>query len=350
MMKRLIGAMILLGGGITAFGTPRYSVLYNQSCVLCHVDPAGGAARSLYGAQFFAYTDLAMKQTPMDELGAVQPLLNDQVQIGFDARSMFFGTDKPGTNTFMQMQGDLYLIFQLSPQWTFFLSKGLYSGFEVYGMGHFLSWNGYLKAGRFRPPLGMYPADHKAFVRERLGVDYNWAETGVEIGFHPQRFTIEIAATNGTTGFQDNNEAKAVTARADVRFPIGAVNLWLGATGRYNEVTGEKDQIVGGYGGLAFRRFILTGEVDYRDYLKQQLTSFLEAAYLLSRGWTIKVEHDFHDPDVDIESGSENMYVVGAEIVPTGFLQLIPNVRFHDIQPGEDADYYEAEIQLHIFF
>lgn len=335
---------------LAADATPRYSVLYNQSCVLCHVDPAGGAARSLYGAQFFAYTDLAMQRLPMDELSGVQPMLNDQVQIGFDARSMFFGTDKPATNTFMQMQGDLYLIFQLSPQWTFFLSKGLYAGFEVYGMGHFLPWNGYLKAGRFRPPLGMYPADHKAFVRERLGVDFNWAETGVEIGFHPQRFTFEIAATNGNTAFQDNNEAKAITARADVRFPVGPVNFWLGATGRYNEVTGETDQIVGGYGGLAFRRFILTGEVDYRDFQKQQLASFLEAAYVLQRGLTIKVEHDFHDPDVDIESGSENMYGIGAEIVPTGFLQLIPNVRFHDIQPVDEADYYEAEIQFHLFF
>jgi mono/diheme cytochrome c family protein len=43
----------------TATAIPRYSAQYNQSCILCHVDPSGGGARSLYGAQFFAYTELA---------------------------------------------------------------------------------------------------------------------------------------------------------------------------------------------------------------------------------------------------------------------------------------------------
>ena len=349
-------AIMLLLLALSAGAVPRYSVMYNQSCTLCHVDPSGGGQRSLYGAQFFAYTDLAMTPTPLEKLGAIQPMLNDQIQIGFDMRTVFYGLDQPAGNTFMQMQGDLYLNFQLNPQWNFYLDKGLYSGFEIFGVGHILPYNGYIKAGRFTPPYGLRLADHKAFVRQRLlGFGEAWEETGVEIGFHPQQFTLALAATNGSESFQDGDEGKAVTARADVRFSLSEVRLWIGASGRYNEITSAGDVqvnvVTGGFGGIVYGPLQITGEVDYRnDDTVKRLATFAEAALHLRRGVLFKLEHDFWDANIDETSGAENMYLGGFEIVPTGFLQLIPNVRFHDLEPGSDADYYEGEIQFHLFF
>jgi hypothetical protein len=351
-MRTLISVLlaIVICSSITS-AIPRYSANYNQSCVLCHVDPSGGGARSLYGAQFFAYTELAIKKTKFEELGKVQPMLNDQIQIGFDARTMFYGKDEPGTNTFMQMQGDLYLIFQLNSQWTFYLDKGLYSGFEIWGMGHVLPMNGYIKVGQFTPPFGLRTADHKAVFRDQRGMGYTWKETGVEIGFHPRRFTFAAAVTNGQTGFQDNDEAKALTIRTDLRIPVSSLLLWIGATGRYNQIDKEVEAIVGGYGGLNFGQFSFLGEVDYREYYEiGSLYSFAQLGYNVGRGVTLKAEYDFMDPDIDLESGAESMYVVGAEFVPFGFLEVIPNFRYHDLDPEEAVDYVEAEIQFHIFF
>jgi len=349
------GALTLLLLSLSGWAAPRYSVMYNQSCSLCHNDPSGGGQRSLYGAQFFAYTDLAMTPTPLEKLGAIQPMLNDQIQIGFDMRTMFYGQDKPSGNTFMQMQGDLYLNFQLNPKWAFYLDKGLYSGFEIFGVGHILPANGYIKAGRFTPPYGLRLADHKALIRTKLGFAETWEETGMEIGFHPQQFTFALAATNGTTSFQDADEGKAATARADVRFSISDVRLWIGASGRYNETTSagdvQVDVVTGGFGGIVYGPLQIMGEVDYRntDTIKQ-LASFAEVALQLRRGVLFKIEHDFWDSNIDEKSGAENMYLGGFEIVPTGFLQIIPNVRFHDLEPGSDDDYYEGEVQFHLFF
>ncbi len=353
---RITCAAILIAAffSLEAEAVPRYSVMYNQSCVLCHVDPSGGGARSLYGAQFFAYTELGMKGLALEELGKVQPMLNDQIQIGVDARTQFYGIDSSGYNTFMAMQGNLYLNFQLNPIWNFYLNKGLYAGFEVYGLGHILPHNGYVKVGRFTPPYGLRLADHKAFIREPLGLGMGWYESGMEVGFHPQNFTFAVAVTNGTTGFQSSGKGKAVTGRTDIRMSLGEANLWVGVTGRYNEEGQTLDRIGGVYGGVGLGRLFVLAEADYHHSLPlKELCSYVEVSALLRQGLLLKLEHDFHDPNLDVTSGTENMYVFGAEIVPTGFLQLIPNVRFHDIKSGPEYsgnDYYEGEIQFHVFF
>ncbi|TKJ40999.1 hypothetical protein CEE37_04865 [candidate division LCP-89 bacterium B3_LCP] len=333
-----------------SYGIPRYSVEYNQSCALCHVDPSGGGARSLYGAQFFAYTDLAMQEKPFEEIETVKPMLNDQIQIGLDGRTIFFGQDQPAVNSFMQMQGDLYLIFNLSPTWTFYLDKGLYSGFEAWGMGHVLPFTGYVKFGQFTPPYGLRLADHNSFTREKLGFGIGWRETGVEVGFHPEMFNLAIAVTNGTSSLIDTDEGKAVTGRFDFRFPIGDANFWIGATGRRNQVGSDVDVIAGGFGGISLGIIDIMGEVDYRDFVNTELISFAEVALKLRKGLTIRVEHDFYDPNLDQESGAENMYLIGLEIVPTGYLQLSPDFRFHDLQPGSEDDYIEGSLQCHVFF
>jgi len=361
---RIIAYSILVSAliGASCWGVPRYSVMYNQSCFLCHTDPSGGGQRSLYGAQFFAYTDLAMEPLLMDQLGKVQPMLNDQVQIGFDARVQTYGIDSTSYTTLMTMQGNLYLNFQLNPKWTFYLDKGLYAGFELYGMGHILPYNGYVKVGRCTPPYGLRLADHKAFVREPLKLGMGWYETGVEIGFHPQQFTFAISVTNGTDNalseFGTSTKNKAVTARTDVRLPIGKLNVWLGLTGRYNDTAKQRQAYRGVYGGLAFDRFFFMGEIDVHDSkpntaVVKEISSYAELSCLVTRGLLFKLEHDFRDPNIDYKSGIENMYVIGAEIVPTGFLQLIPNLRIHRVEAGNDYpgdNYLEGEIQFHVFF
>ncbi|MBU1880456.1 hypothetical protein KKA08_00370 [bacterium] len=351
-MRTIISSfVIVLLLSLAGYAVPRYAAQYNQACHLCHVDPSGGGARTLYGAQFFAYTELAVQETPFEEIGKIQPMLNDQIQIGFDARTQFYGEEYSESNSFLQMQGDVYLAFRLSDQWLFYLDKGLYSNFEVWGSGHILPANGYIKVGHFTPPYGLRLADHKVFVREKLGMQYGWQESGMEIGFHPEIFSGAVAVTNGSTQLIDADEGKAVTARADVRLPVGGAFLWLGATGRYNETMDVKDIIGGGYGALTFGPVTIMGEADYREMGNTaSLIGFGQATMKIRRGVTAKLEYNFYDPDIDYESGAETMVVVGCEVVPTGFLELIPNIRYHDFDNINIDSFYEAELQLHIFF
>ncbi len=351
------GRALLVATALTALvsqaavATPRYSVRYGQSCHLCHVNPTGGGQRSLFGAQFFSYTDLAMKTLSFDELDRVDPELTDQVQIGFDLRTLYTGADEPGTNTFLAMQGDVYLSVQLSETWFAQFDEGLRDDYEVMATGHVLPANGYVKAGRFVPPYGMRIADHTAFVRERLGFDYAWKETGLEIGFHPEPIDVAVAVTNGNTLLLDGDEMKAVTARGDVRTSALGANLWIGVTGRWNGHPDlPDDRIAGGYGGLAAGPVTVLGEVAFRRFRTDALVTFVELAALVSRGVTIRAEYDFHDRDVDETSGADNMWVLGAEIVPRGYLQLIGNVRLR--RPTDDAvpDVAEGDLQLHLFF
>lgn len=99
--------------------------------------------------------------------------------------------------------------------------------------------------------------------------------------------------------------------------------------------------------------FVL-GEFDHHESGSQrERRTFAEVSYRIDHGILVKVEHDFRDPNLNAKSGTENMYVLGAEIVPTGFLEFIPNLRIHDITSGPDysgKDYLEGEIQFHVFF
>jgi hypothetical protein len=355
--------VVVLGSGLSS-GVPRYSMKFNKPCNQCHVNPNGHGARNMFGAQFYAYNELAM--TKPEDPSKINPMISDQIQIGMDSRAMFYGSYYPdggtGANSFMQMQGELYLIYTLSPSWLFYLDKGLGGGpsgaaaFQVFGMGKILPLNGYVKAGHFTPPYGMHLADHKAFVRERLGFGTYWFESGVEVGIQPGDFLVAVAGTNGASGFQDNNEGKAVTAHAEYRRSFSDFHLWYGVSGRFNYLGKDlEDRLGGAYGGLAYGNLAFMGEIDYRDQKvgaaqTKSLVSFAELSYLAMRGLTLKVEHDFQDSDLDLQSGVENMYVLGAEVVPTGFLQLIPNLRFHDRSQGTNQDYLELELQLHLFY
>jgi hypothetical protein len=364
--KFILGLLVIGVCSGISLAVPRYAMKYNQSCSQCHINPNGHGARNLFGAQFFAYNELAM--TKPENPAAMNPMINDQVQIGLDSRTMFYGVLKqkgqPGSNSFMQMQGELYLIYNFSSAWLFYLDKGLgggpsgAGGFQVFGLGRILPLNGYLKAGHFTPPYGMHLADHKAFIRSRMGfgtLGAYWEETGVEIGIQPGSFLLAIAATNGSSAFTDADEGKAVTAHADFRRSFSDLHLWYGVSGRFNKVSIQEDRLGGVYGGITYQKFSLLGEADYRSQKTgnqevKSLASFVELSWLLRPGITLRLEQDYFDPDLDLQTGSENMYVAGAEIVPTGFLQIIPNARFHDLQPGTTQDYYELEVQLHLFY
>ena len=331
---------------------PRYSIQYDQGCALCHSNPTGGGQRSLFGAQFFSYSDLAMKTLGFDELETVNPQITDQLQVGFDARTLYSASDRPRANTFFEMQGDLYLQFQLDERWRLLLDKGLYDNFELMAIGHVLAQTGYVKIGHFVPPFGMRQTDHTAFVRERVGYGTGFRETGIEIGFHPERINAAFSVTNGSSAAIDEDEEKAITGRVDVRRRLGSVSTWLGATGRWNERPDDLDaaRSAGGYGGIRLGAVSLLGEVIFKRVERDMVATFAELAVVATQGVTLRLEHQFFDPDEDVELGAENKVAVGFEVVPTGFMQVIGGVGVIDPTDDDGKRRTEGNLLLHIFY
>ena len=93
--------------------------------------------------------------------------------VGADLRTLYMvrsipdssGTSARTENSFWQMQGDLYLNFRISKKVALYLKKGLYSGFEAFGLLQILPLNGHVKVGKFVPNYGMRMDDHTTFVR-----------------------------------------------------------------------------------------------------------------------------------------------------------------------------------------
>jgi hypothetical protein len=337
--------------GAEAAATPRYALEVGQTCALCHVDPTGGGQRSLFGAQFFAYTDLAMKPVPFDELEGIDPRISDAIQMGFDVRSLYFGGDEPAQSSFFQMQGDLYLDVRLSDEAEVAFDRGLRDDFELATILHILPATGYVKIGRFTPPYGMRLPDHNAFVRERLDVGTSFKETGLELGFHPERVSAAVSVTNGNRLQLDDGEEKAVTGRIDLRSRLGGVRTWVGVTGRVNDSSvSDDDAIVGAYGGAASGPVSILAEIGHRERTTESLSTYLEIAVTPVRGLTLRAEHHFFDPDVDLADGSENMFVGGVKLVPRGYLGVLVNARYRDRDGPDGGERWQGELLLHAFY
>lgn len=229
LLRRCFVLTFALLAATSAFAEPHFTVLFGQSCFLCHANPTGRAMRSLYGSQFFAPTYLPPKPVEFELLEKLKPQLSESVTIGADLRTIWvsqdIGADTAGqgaaglenpmsTNrgTFAQMEG--YLYFSLEPAENFMImySHGVADAngrFEAYGMARRLPLHGFIKAGQFQENYGFAFADHTAFVRTGLLQNWNGSYfasptpphygVGAEAGISTHRIGITGSFTNAQT-------------------------------------------------------------------------------------------------------------------------------------------------------
>lgn len=345
---------------------PRFSVEYGQSCQLCHHNPNGGGMRSLYGAQFFSYTDLAL--TRLEDLGKLEkitPKIGENFQFGADFRTLYYSRWKDvEDNSFLTMQGDLYLAITPSDNTLIYLEKGLGSAFETYALLHGLPGKLAIKAGRFIPSYGWRFADHKSYVRDYLGFSQFpelgprlTEDSGIEGGFHHLNWDWTLALTNGVSGFIDADEGKALTTRGSFRWALGETNLTLGGCYRYAQVglANPVKRYAGGFWGLNWRGFTAIGETDLvvndpaENRTAMATTNII--GYEVHNGFDLNLAYDFLDTDIDKKSGSRTRYKLFSEIYITGYLELVPSVEWHTIETSNTTtEYGSGELQLHLWF
>ncbi len=344
-----------------ARAVPRYAARYHQRCGLCHQDVSGGGMRSSYASQFLAPTELAWRTTPSEELEQIDPSIGRNVSVGFDLRTFHHYTDDGRTpGNFFQMQGDLYLAFQLNDRLSAYLDRGMSGSTELFGTVHLLPASGYVKVGRFAPPYGWRFADHEAFVRDLQGfAPPTHTDVGFEIGLFPGRFTLQAALLNGAPGSpRDNDRRLAVAGRGSWRWRLGELKACVGGSGWHHDFEGGSSAVTGPFWSLAWGRLTWLGELGWmRDDAAvgadtQSWTASHEVALQLVQGLDLIATYDFHDPDIDVESGTRERIGGGLEFFTYPFLQLRLFCNLHRTEGSAlgDEDYVQTEGQVHFLY
>ena len=348
----------MLSAGV-ALAIPRFTAKVEQKCNLCHISPNGGGMRNCFGGQFFAQTEMAAHSVPFEEIEQFNPMLSDNISLGADLRTLyhFSDSDSGRQSTLFQMEGNFYLNAQFNKRVSALLNKGLYSGFEAFGLAYILPLQGYVKIGKFQPGYGWYFDDHTSFVREKMIWPPNSYDTGIEFGIMPHALSASLGFFNGTTSMLDEGKGKAVAARVEYRRHLGNLGLGIGGSYYLNSRVSGDFNMYGPFYYVNAGKFIYTGEV---DWLKNKLgttdsISFAtthELAYQLRQGIWLRAQYDFFDRNTDHKTGSITRYGFGFQYFPIGFVEIAPLFRYYDESyPGDKHNrYFVYDGQIHFFF
>ncbi|MFA6468153.1 MAG: hypothetical protein WCW35_04585 [Bacteroidota bacterium] len=376
-MKRLMLFLFIVGIVITsANALPKFATRQGAKCQSCHINPTGKGMRSTFGSTY-GREELTMatykEETDIEEYS---PMLNDFFTVGMDYRTLFYYREQTTTSSFFQMQGDLYLDLRLNKKFRIYIDKGLYSGFEVFGLAKVLPIDGYIKLGNFVPSYGLKMDDHNLLIRGGsffpinpalaaypggLGFGQGSEDTGLEFGFNPSIFTVNVGLFNGRKGGlagTGGTKNKAVVVRADANVQTDFINFNVGGS-VYNLPTAGgpgKTQIMGAFGVFTFNNnFTVQGEFDilttYNSTLNKQVSGNImygELNYLLTEGIDLKLGYEYYDPNVDLQDGNISRFTVGAEIFPMTGLEVRPLYRINQEKPSELSN-NELHIMFHFY-
>jgi hypothetical protein len=281
---------------------------------------------------------------------------------------MFFSSRDDPTNPqdFFQMQGNLYLSFQMSDRLLAHMSRGLSSTYEVFGLGYFLPANGYIKVGRFTPDFGWRISDHTAFVREFTGfVPPSHTDVGVEAGIYPGRFAITSSLQNGNPGstqesFADND--LQVAGRASYRGNVGGLAFVLGGSALRNRTILGDRTVAGPLGYLSWKGLTWLWEADFAEMdsagagTAKSWYASNELSYQAVRGLDLITTFDYWDPNRSADTGTRIRYGLGVESMPYPFVMVNAAVNLYRNKEGDlgmavtDPEYDEVVLQVHFFY
>lgn len=363
------GALLVFVTTIEAEALPRFAARTGSKCQSCHINPSGGAMRQTFGMQYGREKLPVPAWSPDFELEDFTNLLTNFLGVGVDFRTLYLyqeipdtagGADgKKTTDAFWQMQGDLYLNLKVAKKVGLFLKKGLYSGFEVFGLLSMLPANGHIKVGKFIPNYGTKIDDHTAYIRTYTGFSPVLGRpelTGLEAGVSPGVFTVVGGLYNAEDGFGSAaSSSKAYLGRAEAI--VGVSNDFnVGLGGNLFATTtsaGDHQRLYGGFASASYSDLTVFGEADWiaTDLAEETQTGFVayvEANFLVTPGVDIKAAYDFYDEDLDYKTGSVSRYSLGFEFFPIVGVELRPMYRIVVDEP-RNVKNNEFHFLLHFY-
>jgi hypothetical protein len=323
--------------------------------------------RQAFGAQYGRET-LPVPEWAADlELEDLTTAIANFVGVGVDVRTLYYYVQIPDTgasaasnsNAFWQMQGDLYLNLKLARKVNVYFEKGVYDGFELFGMVSTLPANSHVKVGKFVPNFGTRLDDHTAYIRRYTGFSPEFGRpelTGLEAGVSPGWFSAFAGVYNAEDGFGAAvANSKAYLVRADGLFRLtDDMHLGVGANMFATKASGDVTQnFYGGIASFSVGGFTVFGEGDMiqTKYSTGDVTgyvAYVEANYLVTPGVDLKIAYDFYDPDKDVKDGSMSRYSFGLEFFPVSGVEVRPMYRVV-VEDPEDYSNNEFHIMLHFY-
>jgi hypothetical protein len=258
------------------------------------------------------------------------------------------------------MQGDVYMNFKLARKVNIYLDKGLYSGFEIFGMLNILPGNGYVKIGKFVPSYGTKLDDHRTFIRQETGFSAERSRpelTGGEIGFTARSLNIVGGVFNAADPFGAGGSKKALLGRVDGIFKLneeGTMNLGVGGNVFTKEMgVSDRMTLFGAMGSFSYNDLSLLGEVDWMRTKVSGTTikgivSYVEAGYVATPGLDFKVMYEFFDRDTDLKTGSQSRYSFGFEFFPISGVEVRPLYRFN-VEDPTNVSNDEFNLLIHFY-
>ena len=374
MKKQLCAVVLALLVGAatdTSHALPRFALRTGAKCQSCHVNPSGGGMRQAFGVQYGRET--LPVPTWSEDLGfdELSTKISETISVGADFRTLYFlqdyldstGTNSSTNNAFWQMQGDLYLHFKLAQKVSIYLDKGLYSGFEIFGLLTILPGNGHIKIGKFTPNYGMKLDDHRTFIRTETGFSPERGRpelTGGEIGVNAGPINIGAGVYNASDGFGAGvGDQKAFLGRVDGIFKFSDdVHLGLGANAFTRKMSGsDRFTLLGAIGSFGNKDLALLREVDLRQTKiagtkATGVVSYVEADYVATPGLDLKFIYEFFDPDKDLKTGAISRYTFGVEFFPVTGVEVRPLFRIASRDPKNtflDVPKNELNVLVHFY-
>lgn len=380
-MKRAVSLFILCSLAVGIAGAlPKFATRQGAKCQSCHINPTGKGMRSTFGSTYGREELTLPTYKEATDIEDFSPSLGDFFTIGMDYRTLFYYREANSTSSFFQMQGDLYLDLRLNKKFRIYIDKGLYSGFEAFGLAKVLPMDGYLKLGNFIPAYGLKMDDHNLMIRSgpffplntdstfqargyATGLNFGQGseDTGLEFGFSPGIFTLQVSVMNGRKGGlagTAGSKNKAVVARGDVNVTTDMLNFSLGGSfyNLPNSSTPGKTRLIGGFGVISLmNNLTVLGEYDilssYNSVLKKQISGnilYTEANYVLVNGVDLKLGYEFYDPNTAQKDGTVTRWTIGAELFPMTGVEVRPLYRISQEKP-KDAKNNEFHVMFHFF-
>ena len=380
---------------------PLYAARNGLACGTCHFDPNGGGPRNEFG---FTFAKNRHSQEPEPE-GAWKDL-NLTNRVG-EAMPVYFGVNQRFmtlTNTtvksdsvdrfgFFNMENAIHIAFQPHPRLTLVYTDDWFASVanaatprqrEAWGMIGGLPFESYLRAGRFRVPVGLRMDDHTVATRAGfldfvggtfLPYDPRLPDMGLEVGAERAGVFGRAAYTNGranTLGQDPYAETKALKlGYRTPRFETAASIYDDYARTRPAGVIDMRQTRWGLYGLTHWRELALLGEVaagtdqeatggtptvPYVPTIKtNSLAWWAELDYAVSRSLNVRTRFDYmvtdrsSDPVVR-DATTFSRFAIEGEWVPVPFAELRLALRHIDYKENQGFFGVDNENQAYLQF
>ncbi|HEY1554525.1 MAG TPA: hypothetical protein VGF94_06790 [Kofleriaceae bacterium] len=353
-MKALLLALAALLAASRADAYPQFQLSKDQTCMSCHVSPAGGGLLNENGT-VLAETISQFGSDPSFMYGAVS--LPSWLSVGGDFRGAAGYVRTPQSYLLgIPMQADLY-------------ASAVYESFRVYLTGgyqpsyftaggdeklappwsreHYVMYSQqadsnqglFVRAGRFMPVFGLRFAEHDDYTREYGGVPLYGETYGLAVEYIDPQWEAHL------TGFVKDPLVDSVDpsngAAAYAEYRVGA-NASVGAEGMV-QVSDVDKRFRGGLTG----KYFLTGpqvllEAEAQFVAQQidaggapnQIVSYLLASWFATNSILVDVGAGFYDENVRIQGLSRECADLNLHWFTSSHFEAVLNARYEAIADG----------------